>query len=41
MTLLNLLPIFPLYYGGRTKFCPLHVSDFCEIILKVIEENMF
>ena len=40
MTLLNLLPIFPLYYGGRTKFCPLHVSDFCEIILKTIEENI-
>ena len=40
MTLLNLLPIFPLYYGGKTKFCPLHVSDFCDIILKVIEENI-
>ena len=40
MTLLNLLPVFPLYYSGKTKFCPLHVSDFCEIILKVIEENI-
>ncbi len=40
MTLLNLLPIFPLYYSGKTKFCPLHVSDFCDIILKVIEENI-
>ena len=40
MTLLNLLPIFPLYYSGKTKFCPLHVSDFCEIILKVIEQDI-
>ena len=40
MTLLNLLPVFPLYYSGKTKFSPIHVSDFCEIILKVIEENI-
>lgn len=40
MTLLNLLPAFPLYYSGKTKFSPIHVSDFCEIILKVIEENI-
>ena len=40
MTLLNLLPIFPLYYNGNTKFCPLHVSDLCEIISKIIENNI-
>ena len=40
MSLLSLLPIFPLYYNGNTKFSPLHVSDFCEIILKVIENNI-
>ncbi|MDC0200657.1 complex I NDUFA9 subunit family protein [Candidatus Pelagibacter sp.] len=40
MTLLNLLPVFPLYYNGKTKFCPIHVSDFCEIISKIIEENI-
>ena len=40
MSLLSLLPIFPLYYNGNTKFSPLHVSDFCEIILKVIKNNI-
>jgi NADH dehydrogenase len=41
MTLLSLLPVFPLYYGGKTKFSPIHVSEICEIILKVIEQNIF
>jgi len=41
MTLLSLLPIFPLYYNGNTKFFPIHVSDFCEIILKIIDKNIF
>ena len=36
MTMLKLLPIFPLYYGGKTNFHPIHVSDMCEIIEKVI-----
>ena len=36
MSLLNILPIFPLYYQGKTKFIPLHVSDFTEIIFQVI-----
>ncbi len=40
MTLLNLLPFFPLYYQGKTKFRPIHVSDLCEIILKVINNNI-
>ena len=40
MTLLSLLPVFPLYYNGNTKFSPIHVSDFCEIILKVIDEDI-
>ena len=40
MTLLSLLPIFPLYYNGNTKFCPIHVSDLCEIISKIIEKNI-
>lgn len=40
MTLLSLLPIFPLYYNGNTKFSPIHVSDFCEIVLKVIDNNI-
>ena len=27
MTLLNRLPVFPLYYNGKTKFAPIHCSD--------------
>ena len=41
MTLLSLLPVFPLYYNGNTKFSPIHVSDFCEIITKIIDESIF
>ncbi len=40
MTLLNLLPFFPLYYNGKTKFSPLHVADMTEIISSVIEKNI-
>ena len=40
MTLLSLLPIFPLYYNGNTKFSPIHVTDFCEIIVKIIDESI-
>jgi len=36
MTLLNLLPIMPLYYKGKTKFAPIHVSDLVEIIFEVV-----
>tara|TARA_B100000579_G_scaffold366227_1_gene325973 strand:+ start:989 stop:1924 length:936 start_codon:yes stop_codon:yes gene_type:complete len=40
LSLLSLLPIFPLYYNGKTKFSPIHVSELCEIILNVIEKNI-
>tara|TARA_B100000401_G_scaffold75948_1_gene47188 strand:- start:589 stop:1536 length:948 start_codon:yes stop_codon:yes gene_type:complete len=40
MTLLSLLPMFPLYYYGKTKFSPIHVSDFCEIITKIIDRDI-
>ena len=40
MTLLNRLPIFPLYYNGNTKFIPIHVSDLTEIIYHVISKNI-
>ena len=40
MTLLNRLPIFPLYYSGKTKFTPIHCSDLTDIILQVIEKNI-
>ena len=33
MSLLSVLPIFPIYYQGKTKFTPIHVSDLTEIEL--------
>ena len=36
MTLLNRIPIMPLYYNGDTKFFPIHVSDLTEIIFQTI-----
>ena len=40
MTMLNLLPIFPIYYNGKTKFNPIHVSEILDIILYIIEKNI-
>jgi len=39
MGLLNLAPIFPLYYGGKTKFMPLHCIDICNLIIDLIENE--
>ena len=39
MTLLNRLPIFPLYYSGRTKFTPIHCSDLTDIIYNLVITN--
>ena len=39
MSLFNILPIFPLYYNGKTKFMPLHCSDICNLIIDLVEEN--
>ena len=39
MTLLNRLPIFPLYYSGKTKFMPIHCSDLVDIIFHVLSKN--
>ena len=39
MGLLNMLPIFPLYYGGKTKFMPLHCVDMCNLIIHLIEKD--
>ena len=41
MTLLNRLPIFPLYYGGNTKFTPIHCSDLTDVICYVISKNIY
>ena len=39
MTLLNRLPIFPLYYAGKTKFMPIHCSDLINVIYHVLSKN--
>ena len=40
MTLLKRLPLFPLYYKGKTKFMPIHCSDLTDIIYHVISNNI-
>ena len=40
MTLLNRLPIFPLYYSGKTKFMPIHCTDLTNIIYHLISQNI-
>ena len=40
MTILNRLPIFPLYYGGKTRFTPIHRSDLTDIIFHVISNDI-
>ena len=40
MTLLSRLPVFPLYYNGKTKFMPIHCSDMTDIIFEVISKNV-
>ena len=41
MTLLSRLPLFPLYYGGNTKFAPIHCSDLTDTIHHVISNNIY
>jgi len=40
MNLLRKLPIFPLYYSGKTKFMPIHCSDLTDIIYHTISNNI-
>ena len=40
MTILNRLPIFPMYYNGKTKFMPIHCSDLTDIIMEVIDKEI-
>ncbi len=40
MRLLGILPIMPLYYSGKTKFTPIHVSDFADIIYDVVKKKI-
>ena len=41
MTLLKRLPIFPLYYNGKTKFAPIHCSDLTDVIYHIISKNIY
>jgi NADH dehydrogenase len=41
MTLLNRMPIFPLYYSGKTKFMPIHASDLVDVIFNIISKNIY
>ena len=41
MTLLNRLPVFPIYYEGNTKFTPIHCSDLTDVIHYVISKNIY
>ena len=36
MSMLKLMPFFPIYYHGKTIFYPIHVTDMCEIIENII-----
>ena len=40
MSLLSILPIFPLYYNGKTRFSPIHCSDLTDILFCVISKNI-
>ena len=41
MTQLSRLPFFPLFYGGNTKFSPIHCSDLTDTIYHVISNNIY
>ena len=40
MTLLRRLPIFPLYYSGKTKFMPIHATDLTNVIFHVLSNKI-
>ncbi len=40
MTLLRRLPIFPLYYSGKTKFMPIHATDLSNIIYHILSNRI-
>ncbi len=40
MTLLGLLPFFPIYYNGKTKFRPIFCSDLTNSITKIIVDDI-
>ena len=40
MSLLKIIPIFPLYYSGNTKFMPIHCSDLVDVIFHVLSKDI-
>ena len=40
MSLLTILPAFPIYYEGKTKFSPIHCSDLTDILFTIISKNI-
>ena len=40
MTLLGVLPVFPIYYNGKTKFRPIHCLDLTNSITKIITDDI-
>ena len=40
MSLLSKLPVMPLYYNGKTKFTPIHVSDLSKIIFEIVHKKI-
>jgi len=40
MTLLRRLPVFPLYYSGKTRFMPLHATDLSNIIYHILSNKI-
>ncbi len=40
MSLLGILPIMPLYYSGKTKFTPIHVTDLANIIFEIVQQKV-
>ena len=40
MSLLSKLPVMPLYYKGKTKFTPIHVTDLADIIYEVVRNKI-
>tara|TARA_B100000902_G_C27236549_1_gene877746 strand:- start:477 stop:1469 length:993 start_codon:yes stop_codon:yes gene_type:complete len=39
MSLLSTLPLFPIYYSGRTKFMPIHCSDLTDVIYHLVSNS--
>ena len=40
MTLLRRLPVFPLYYSGKTKFMPIHATDLSNVIYYILSNKI-